>query len=106
MYVPSVIMFGTVSAIKHFVPKCPALKWNTVNGWKKEIVKTTKLHLLENNGEIISIDELEKKKRGRPATLSEELRKDLRLYIWSIREGGGVVNATIVIAAGTRIVQH
>ena len=84
------VQHGTASAIKHFAPKYPALKWSTVNDWKKEIVRTTKLHMLENNGEVISIDELEKKKRGRPATLSEELSKDLRLYIRSIREGGGL----------------
>ena len=97
------LQHGTASAIKHFAPKYPALKWSMVNEWKKEIIKTTKLYLLENNGQIISIDELEKKKRGRPATLSEDLSKDLRLYIRSIREGGGAVNTAIMIAAGTRI---
>ena len=38
--------------------------------------------------------------------LSDKLSKDLRLYIWTIREAGGVVNTSIVIAAGTGIVQH
>jgi len=49
---------------------------------------------------------LEKRKRGRPATLSEELSNDLCLYIRSIRESGGIFNTAIVIAAGTGIVQH
>jgi len=38
--------------------------------------------------------------------LSDKLSKDLRLYIRTIREAGGVVNTSIVIAAGTGIVQH
>ena len=33
------VQYGTASAIKHFAPKYPALKWSTVNDWKKEIVK-------------------------------------------------------------------
>ena len=38
--------------------------------------------------------------------LSDKLSKDLRLYIQAIREAGEVVNTSIVIAAGTGIVQH
>ena len=38
--------------------------------------------------------------------LSDKLSKDLHLYIQTIREAGGVVDTSIVIAAGTGIVQH
>ena len=44
-------------------------------------------------------------KRGRPALLSDELSKDLWLYIESIRTSGGVVNTAILIAAATGMMQ-
>ena len=44
---------------------------------------------------------LEGKKTGRPSALSDELTKELKLYIEVIREGGGVINTAIVIAAAT-----
>ena len=63
------------------------LKCRTVNDLKKTIIRTTELHR-QKTKEIISFDELEKKKSGRPAMLSDELSKDLRLYIQCINWRG------------------
>ena len=90
------IQQGTAAAIKHFKPQYPALKWSTVNDWRKALIAKTQQDLRQK-GQIEPIKELEEKKRGRPSLLSDELTKDLRLYIQSLREAGGVVNTAVVM---------
>lgn len=53
----------------------------------------------------MQIDELEEKKRGRPSILSEDVTSDVKHYITTLRDAGGVVNTRIVIAAATGILQ-
>ena len=55
------------------------------------------------SGNPMQIDELEEKKRGRP---SEDVTSDVKRYITTRRDAGGVVNTRIVIAAATRILQR
>ena len=54
----------------------------------------------------MQIDELEEKKRGRPSILSEDVTSDVKHYITTLRDAGGVVNTRIVIAAATGILQR
>ena len=58
------------------------------------------------SGEPVKIDRLEEKKRGRPSMLSDEVTADIKRYITSLRDAGGVVNTRIVIAAATGILQR
>ena len=56
-------------------------------------------------GQVEPLTELESKKRGRPALLSDEVSKDLRLYVEAIRTSGKVVNTAILTAAATGMLQ-
>ena len=81
----------------------PDLKWSTVNDWKKAVIAKIKRNY--QTGQVDPITELESKKRERPAMWSDELYKDLQLYIKAIRTSGEVVNTAILIAAATGMLQ-
>ena len=97
------VTHGTSAAIKHFHTEFPYLKWTTVNDWK--IAMIAKMRQAHSCGKFEPITSLEGKKTGRPSTLSDELTRELKLYIEVIREGGGVINTAIVIAAATGMLQ-
>ena len=98
------VMHGTTAAIRHFKDRFPQLKWTTVNDWKKAMVVATKK--AANSGKPVQIDTLEEKKRGRPSILSEDVTSDVKRYITSLRDAGGVMNTRIVLAAATGILQR
>ena len=62
-------------------------------------------HMKESRGDSSAdgIDELPPKKRGRPLLLGTHIEKQLRLYLQKIRENGGVVRASVVVAVGKGI---
>ena len=97
------VTHGTSAAIRHFQTEFPYLKWTTVNDWKTAM--TAKMKQAHSSGKFEPIKLLEGKKTGRPSALSDELTKELKLYIEVIREGGGVINTAIVIAAATGMLQ-
>ena len=51
-----------------------------------------------------SVKSLPVKKCGRPLLLGEELDTQVKHYIQAVREGGGVINTAITMAAATVIV--
>ena len=97
------VTHGTSAAIKHFHTEFPYLKWTTVNDYK--IAMTAKMRQAHSSGKFEPITSLEGKKTGRPSTLLDELTRELKLYVEVIREGGGVINTAIVIAAATGMLQ-
>ena len=52
-------------------------------------------------GEDIRITKLHGKRRGRPWILSDQLTAQLKAYVIAVREAGGLINSSIVMAAGT-----
>ena len=98
------IMHGTTATIRHFKDRFPELKWTTVNDWKKAMMVATKK--AAKSGNPMQIDKLEEKKRGRPSLLSEDVTSDIKRYIATLRDAGGVVNTRIVLAAATGILQR
>ena len=44
------------------------------------------------SGNSMQIDKLEEKKRGRPSTLFEDVTSDVKHYITTLHDAGGVVN--------------
>ena len=97
------VTHGTSAAIRYYQTEFPNLKWTTVNDWKTAM--TAKMKQAHSSNEFEPITILEGKKTGRPSTLSDELTRELKLYIEAIREGGGVINTAIVIAAATGMLQ-
>ena len=80
------------------------LKWTTVNDRKEAIIRATKKSDC-SGGQLKPIEALEGKKRGRPSLLAEDLTEDIKSYIYALREAGGVVNTSIVLAAATAMLQ-
>lgn len=57
------------------------------------------------HGKSEPVVELPGKKRGRPSILSDELTEELKSYVHTLRDAGGVINPAIVIAAATGLLQ-
>ena len=73
------------------------LNESSVHSWvatyKKELSKKRK------SGEELDVDILPLKKRGRPLLLGELLDSQVKAYIRCVRESGGVITSSIVVAA-------
>ena len=95
------LQHGTSAAIRRFKDNFPNLKWSTVNDWKSAIIKKVK-----QGSSSIHIQELVDDKRGRPPILPESIAKDLRRYVYAVRDRGGVINTAVLIAAGTGMLQQ
>ena len=97
------ILHGTNAALRYFKAEFPDLKWSTVNDWKVAIIRKKRVADVQNDKPVV---ELVEKKRGRPSTLPEEISREVMEYIRAIRDGGGVVNTSIVIAAALGMVKR
>ena len=79
------------------------LNESSVRSWvatyKKELSRKRK------SGEELDVDILPLKKRGRPLLLGELLDSQVKAYIRCVRESGGVITSSIVVAAGEAIVK-
>ena len=79
------------------------LKESTVSTWmtkyKSELSVRVKLGL------DLTIKKLERKRRGHPYLLGEEMDKQLLGYVKSLREAKTVVNSSIVVSAAVGIVK-
>ena len=65
-------------------------------------IKVSYLEAVKNKRRSDSDDEvtsLPLKKRGRPLLLGEDLETKVQMYLKKIREGGGVITASIAMAA-------
>lgn len=99
------VMHGTAATIRHFKDRFPQLKWTTVNNWKKATCMVVATKKAAKSGKPVQIDTLEEKKGGRPSILSEDVTSDIKRYITSLCDAGGVVNTRIALAAATGILQ-
>ena len=94
---------GTSAALRHFKADFPDLKWSTVNDWKAAIIRKKREPDAQSDGHVV---ELVDKKRGRPAMLPEEITREVMEYIRAVRDGGGVVNTAVVVAAALGMVKR
>ena len=72
----------------------------------RTMVKSYKLKLATSQDDQEDIKELPTAKRGRPTLLHEDVDKKVADHLIHIRDIGGVVNSTIVIAAAKGIIRH
>lgn len=76
---------------------------STVQSIKKAYLERLRNKRGENSSDD-EIAELPPKKRGRPLLLGREMEEQLQLYLKKIRDQGGVVTASVVVAAARGIV--
>ena len=81
------------------------MKPTSVQTWKGKYL--AEISRKQKAGETcdLSVKSLPVKKRGRPLLLGEELDTEVKRYIQAVREGGGVINTAITMAAATAIVR-
>ena len=90
-----------VAATMWFYAKKFVLKESSVRTWKNAY--TREVH--SKRGDITALKSLPEKKRGRPYLLGEELDKQVRAYVTSLRSNGAVVNTAIVMSCAEGIVK-
>ena len=95
------VTHGSTAALNHFIAEFPGLKYTTICEWRKAIIDMS-----GKDPEHKPITELPDQKRGRPSTLPDEILSILKKYIYAVRDAGGIINASIVIAAGLGIVSQ
>lgn len=93
---------GVTASMRYFQAKYPDmdLKETSVRRFKDIYIRELrqKRALLPDVADI-QIDELPTKKRGRPTLLLEELEVQLKAYLTTLRDNGGVVNTAITLAS-------
>ena len=94
--------YGATKAARKFSTPDKKLSESTVRTWvnkfRKEMKDTAK------DVDEMTAQDMSYKPRGRPLLLGDELDQQVQDHIKAIRESGGVVNRTIVLAAGHGIV--
>ena len=90
-----------VAATMRFYAKKFVLKESSVRTWKNAYTR----EIRSMRGDITALKTLPEKKRGRPYLLGEELDKQVRAYVTSLRSNGAVVNTAIVMSCAEGIVK-
>lgn len=96
---------GTTKAIRHFTKDMPCLKESTVRGWKTTYLRELAAKVKAGE-EDLSIERFPAREKGRPLLLGQDLDRQVRTYLTSLRDVGGVVNTSIAIAAATGIIRR
>ena len=91
-----------VAAMMRFYAKKFVLKESSVQTWKNAYTQ----EIRSRRGEITALKSLPKKKRGRPYLLGEELDKQVRAYVTSLRCNSAVVNTAIVISCAEGMIKN
>ena len=96
---------GVVATIRYFSKIFPdrSLKESSVRTWKKKYLQ--EIARRRREGEHLLVKELPEKKTGRPLMLGEELDKQVRAYLVSLRENGAVINTAIAMACAQGVVK-
>ena len=99
------VMHGNAAAIRHFSEDLGEIKEGTLRGWKVKYLAMLRLKQ-ENDENDLTVKSLPFKKTGRrPLLLGEKLDTKLKFYVKAVREGGGVINTAITMAAAAAIVK-
>ena len=81
------------------------MKPTSVQTWKGKYLAEISRKRKAGETCYLSVKSLPVKKRGRPLLLGEELDTEVKRYIRAVREGGGVIDTAITMAAATAIVR-
>ena len=97
---------GNQAAIRHFTEQLGVeLKVSSGQTWKGNYQAKISRKLKAGEMSDLSVKSLPVKKCGRPLLLAEQLETEVKCYINAVREVGGVITTTIIMAATTAIVQ-
>ena len=103
---------GVTASLRYFFKKYPQLrlKETTVRRLKNLYRSTlkSKLESMKSNDDGLQeqVQELARKKTGRPLFVTEELDTQIQEYIKDLRKRGLAINTSIVIASGRSIIMN
>ena len=99
--------YGVASTVRHFKQKFSdrEVKESSVRTWKNKYLNEFGKRKRAGE-ELMDINELSDKKRGRRLMLGEELDKQVQSYILELRSNGAVINSLITIAVAQGIVTN
>ena len=91
------------ATIRFYVKKLPGceLKESRVRTWRNAY--TRELQARRRGGDT-TVTELAEKKRGRPCLIGDELDKQVRDYLTTLRSHGAVVNTAIAVSCAEGII--
>ena len=97
--------FGVTASIRYFSKafSSRSLKESTVRTWKAKYLQEARTK--RRAGDDSALRALPNRKSGRPLMLGDDLDKQVRAYLTSLRENGAAVNTAIAIACATGIVK-
>ena len=103
------LAYGNKAAISHYSKRfCVDIPKSSVSTWKakyiSELNRKRAIEDFEPSGEIL-IQSLPSKKRGRPLLLGSELDEQVKSYIKDVREKGGGIDTTVLIASAEAMVK-
>lgn len=87
---------GVMATIRHYTKRFSDLKEHSVRTWRNAYTREIRKGARE--GGDLTIKDLPEKKKGRPYLLGEELDKQVRAYVKSLRSHGAVVNTAIALS--------
>ena len=90
-----------VAATMRFYAKKFVMKESSIRTWKNAY--TRKIH--SKRGDITTLKSLPENKRGRLYLLGEELDKQVRAYVTTLRSNGAMVNTAVVMSCAEGIVK-
>ena len=96
---------GNQVVIRHFSKQLEVeLKVTSVQTWKTKYLAKLSRKCKADETNDLNINWLPVKKRGRPLFLGQNLDSQVKSYIQTLHEGGGVVTTSIAMAAAMAIV--
>lgn len=90
-----------MAATMRFYAKKFVMKESSIRTWKNAY--TREIH--SKRGDITTLKSLPENKRGRLYLLGEELDKQVRTYVTTLRSNGAVVNTAVVMSCAEGIVK-
>ena len=93
---------GVAATMRFYAAKKMVLKASSVRDWKSAYIR----EIRSRRGDITALKRLPEKKRGRPLLLGEELDRQVRAYVTSLRSNGAVVNTAIVMSCAEGIIKN
>ena len=99
---------GVTASLRYFSKKYPqlSLKETTVRRLKNMYRSTLKSKKSNDDSLQGEVQELPRKKTGRPLLVTEELDTQIQEYIKELRKRGLAINTSIVIASGRGIIMN
>ena len=93
-------LHGNLAAVRHFPKKMGVeVKESSVRTWKTKYRQELERKKRSGEKSDLRVQKLPVKKRGKPLLLGEKLDDEVKCYIRTVRERGGVITTSITMGS-------